>query len=76
LTGDTTLNYTNDAVGSYIIQITQDATGGRTLSFASNRFLSDGVPSISTAANSISLIQLLFVSDKAIITSIQNLTNV
>jgi hypothetical protein len=75
LTGDTTLNYINDAVGSYIIQITQDATGGRTLSFAANRFLSDGVPSISTDPNSISLIQLLFVSDKAIVQSIQNLTN-
>jgi hypothetical protein len=74
LTGDTTLNYTNDAVGSYIIQITQDATGGRTLSFAANRFLSDVIPTISTAPNSISLIQLLFINDKAIVQSIQNLT--
>jgi hypothetical protein len=75
LTGDTTLDYTNQAPGSYIIQIKQDATGGRTLGFAANKFISDGTPSISTDPNSISLIQLLFIGDKAIVQSIQNLTN-
>ena len=76
LTGNTTLDYTNQAPGSYIIQIKQDATGGRTLGFAANKFISDGTPSISTAANSVSLIQLLFISDAAIVVSIQNLTTV
>lgn len=73
LTGDTTLDYVNEAPGSYIIQIKQDATGGRTLSFADNKFIADVVPTISSAANSISLIQLLFISNKAIVISIQNL---
>jgi hypothetical protein len=76
LTGNTTLDYTNQAPGSYIIQIKQDATGGRTLGFAANKFISDGTPSISTAPNSVSLIQLLFISDAAIVVSIQNLTTV
>jgi len=76
LTGNTTLDYTNSAPGSYVIQIKQDSTGGRTLSFASNKFISDVTPFISIGANTISLIQLLFISNKAIVISIQNLTNV
>lgn len=76
LTGNTVLDYINPSAGSYVIQVKQDATGGRLLTFANNKFIADGIPNISTAPNSISLIQLLFVSGKAIVISIQNLTNV
>jgi hypothetical protein len=76
LTGNTTLDYSNATAGSYVIQVKQDATGGRTLSFTTNKFIAGVLPTIATGANQISLIQLLFVSGKAIVISIENLTNV
>jgi hypothetical protein len=73
LTGNTTLDYTNAFDGSYIIRIKQDATGGRTLSFTSGKFIAVTTPTISTTANSISLIQIIHIGDKSIVQSVQNL---
>jgi hypothetical protein len=73
LTGNTTLDYSNAFDGSYIIRIKQDATGGRTLSFTSGKFIAATTPAISTTANSISLIQIIHIADKSIVQSVQNL---
>jgi hypothetical protein len=73
LTGNTTLDYSNAFDGSYIIRIKQDATGGRTLSFTTGKFIAATTPTISTTANSTSLVQIIHIGDKSIVQSVQNL---
>lgn len=63
LTGNATLSApTNLQPGSYLLIVTQDATGNRTMSFASAYKWAGGfAPVLSTAANAIDI--LSFVSD-------------
>lgn len=57
LGGNWTLsNPTNKAVGRYTLTVTQDATGGRTLSFGTDYLTSNGDIAINTAANAVSIL--------------------
>ena len=60
LTGPTTLAFSNPKIGTYIIKVKQDGTGGRTLTFPSMKWSDAAVPSITTAANAIDLITLIY----------------
>jgi hypothetical protein len=60
LTGPTTLAFSNPKIGTYIIKVKQDATGGRTLSFPVMKWSDAAVPSITTSANAIDLITLIY----------------
>jgi len=78
LTGNTTLDYSNEYDGSYIIKIKQDATGGRTLSFATGKFISTGgvAPEISTGANEVTILQIIQIDGDAVVTTLQNLSSI
>lgn len=76
LTGDTTLDYTNSFEGSYVIRVQQDGTGGRTLGFAGGgKFIGATAPSIGTASNAVSIIQLIHIGTQSIVSSQTNLIN-
>jgi hypothetical protein len=60
LTGPTTLAFSNPQIGTYIIKVKQDGTGGRTLTFPSMKWSDAAVPTITTAANAIDLITLIY----------------
>jgi len=60
LTGPTTLAFSNPKIGTYIIKIKQDGTGGRTLTFPIMKWADAAVPTITTAANAIDLITLIY----------------
>ena len=60
LTGPTTLAFSNPKIGTYIIKVKQDGTGGRTLTFPSMKWSDAAVPTITTAANAIDLITLIY----------------
>jgi hypothetical protein len=60
LTGSTTLAFSNPQIGTYIIKVKQDGTGGRTLTFPSMKWSDAAVPTITTAANAIDLITLIY----------------
>ena len=60
LTGPTTLAFSNPKIGTYIIKVKQDGTGGRTLTFPIMKWADAAVPTITTAANAIDLITLIY----------------
>ncbi len=60
LTGPTTLTFSNPKIGTYIIKVKQDGTGGRTLTFPIMKWSDAAVPTITTAANAIDLITLIY----------------
>lgn len=76
LTGDTTLTYTNEYAGSYIVRIKQDGVGGRSLAFAADKFIApEGLtPAISTGSGDLTLLQLIYIDNRAIVVSIENLS--
>jgi hypothetical protein len=76
LTGNTTLDYSNQSEGSYILLVKQDGTGGRSLSFASGgKFIGATAVSIGTASNAKSVIQLIHIGTQSIVTYQTNLIN-
>ena len=60
LTGPTTLAFSNPKIGTYIIKVKQDGTGGRTLTFPTMKWADAAVPTITSAANAIDLITLIY----------------
>jgi hypothetical protein len=75
LTGNATLSTTNDAIGSYVVYVKQDSTGGRTLTMHSDgRFLGATAISIATASNAVSVIQLVCIGTQSVVTYQKNLT--
>mgnify|MGYP006165215443 CR=1 FL=1 len=60
LTGPTTLDFSNPKIGTYIIKVKQDGAGGRTLTFPIMKWADAAVPTITTAANAIDLITLIY----------------
>jgi hypothetical protein len=76
LTGNTTLDYSNQSEGSYMLLINQDGTGGRSLSFTSGgKFIGATAVSIGTASNAKSVIQLTHIGTQSIVTYQTNLVN-
>ena len=78
LIGDTTLDYTNARPGSYVVKLNQDGTGNWNLNYASGKFIAENgfSPTISLTASSVTLLQLIYIGDKAIVSSIQNLSSI
>jgi hypothetical protein len=76
LTGNTTLDYSNQSEGSYILLVKQDGTGGRSLSFTSGgKFIGATAVSIGTASNAKSVIQLIHIGTQSIVNYQTNLIN-
>ena len=76
LTGNTVLTTTNRNVGSYMVYIKQDGTGGRTFNLSTDgQFLGATAISIGTASNAVSILQLICVGTQSVATSQKNLTS-
>lgn len=75
MTGSTTLDTTNERVGSYVIILNQDSTGGRNLSLTSGKFIGATAISIATAPNAKNILQIIYGTTQSIITGQQNLIN-
>jgi hypothetical protein len=60
LTGTTMLAFTNPKIGTYIIKIKQDATGNRIINFPTIKWSDGAVPTITTTANAVDLITLIY----------------
>ena len=60
LTGSTTLAFINPKVGTYIIKIKQDGTGNWALNFPTIKWADATAPTITTTANAIDLITLIY----------------
>ena len=73
LTASTTLDYSNAQVGSYVVVVSQNATGGYALSLTSGKFIGVTAISIGSAANSKSILQVIYDGSSAIISSQRNL---
>ena len=59
-TTNTTLAFSNPKIGTYIIKVKQDVTGGGTLTFPSMKWSDAAVPTITSTANAIDLITLIY----------------
>jgi len=70
----TTLSFANGQTASYIILLTQDATGGRTVSWSGNWLAPDGTIDVNTAANSKTLITGFFDGTYMIISEVTYLS--
>lgn len=74
LFSNTDIDYVNPKVGVYILLIKQDGVGNRRLNFAPNRFLvPDSGFGINLEPNGVTLLNMYYVSDKMIITSVSSL---
>lgn len=62
LNSNTTLDYSNAKSGTYIFKFEQDGTGNRVLSFASNKFRTEGgtTPTLSTTAGAIDILSCIY----------------
>jgi len=60
LTGPTTLAFSNPRIGTYIIKVKQDGIGGRMLTFPIMKWSDAAVPTITSTANAIDLITLIY----------------
>jgi len=60
LTSNTTLSFTNPRIGTYIIKIKQDGTGGRVVTFPTMKWADDAVPTITPTANRTDLVTLIY----------------
>ncbi len=60
LEANTTLNFLNPRIGTYIIKIKQNATGGKTLTFPTIKWADNIAPIITTTANKIDLLTLIY----------------
>jgi hypothetical protein len=78
LTGNATLDYSNAATGTYIIKVTQDGTGGRTVSWVADSWqASGGSVTIDSDADATTILSCFYDTDasRMIITEIQNLSD-
>ena len=75
LTASTTLTTTNEQFGSYIVIVSQNATGNYALNLVANKFIGATSISIGTASNAKSIIQMVYDGSRSIITSQRNLIN-
>ena len=69
---NTTLSFTNPRIGTYIIKIKQDGTGGRTVTFPTIKWADDAVPTITTTANRTDLVTLIYDGAHYYATCLQN----
>ncbi|MEI8141399.1 MAG: hypothetical protein WCG90_00895 [Chitinophagia bacterium] len=60
LTSNTTLSFTNPRIGTYIIKIKQDGTGGKVVTFPTMKWADDAVPTITATANRTDLVTLIY----------------
>jgi hypothetical protein len=60
LTGSTTLAFTNPKIGTYIIKIKQDGSGNRTLNFPTIKWADAAVPTVTSTANAVDLITIIY----------------
>jgi hypothetical protein len=74
LTASSGLTTTNERVGSYVIIVNQNATGGYNLNLQSGKFVGANAISIGTASNAKSILQVIYDGTTSIITSQKNLT--
>lgn len=74
-----TLDYTNAPSSSYgatyVVEVTQDSTGSRTLGYASGKFLSAGSSDIESGGDTISEIWLRWNGSKMVVNTLKNLTD-
>jgi len=78
LTGNVTLDYSGATTGTYIIVLTQDATGGRTVSWTASKWQAEGGSvTIDTASNGRTVLSCFYDTsvDKMVVTEIQNLSD-
>jgi hypothetical protein len=78
MTGDVTLDYSNATTGTYIIVLKQDATGGRTVSWAASSWqASGGSVTIDSDANDYTVLSCFYndMNSRMVITEIQNLSD-
>lgn len=78
LTGNVTLDYSGATSGTYIIVLTQDATGGRTVSWTASKWQAEGgIITIDTSANGRTVLSCFYDTsvDKMVATEIQNLSD-
>ena len=69
---NTTLSFTNPRIGTYIIKIKQDGTGGRTVTFPTIKWADDAVPTVTTTANRTDLVTLIYDGTHYYATCLQN----
>ena len=72
LTSNTTLSFTNPRIGTYIIKIKQDGTGGKTVTFPTIKWADDAVPTITATANRTDLVTLIYDGTNYYATCLQN----
>jgi len=79
MTGNiTSLDYSNATTGTYIIALKQDASGGATVAFATNKWqASAGSVSIDSGANELTILSCYYHADtnRMIVTDINNLSD-
>jgi hypothetical protein len=69
---NTTLSFTNPRIGTYIIKIKQDDTGGRTVTFPTIKWADDAVPTITATRNRTDLVTLIYDGTNYYATCLQN----
>ena len=72
LNANTTLSFTNPRIGTYIIKIKQDDTGGRTVTFPTIKWADDAVPTITATRNRTDLVTLIYDGTHYYATCLQN----
>lgn len=72
LTSNTTLAFSNPRIGTYIIKIKQDATGGRVVTFPIMKWADDSVPTITATANRTDLLTIIYDGINYYATCLQN----
>ena len=60
LSTNTTLTFSNPRIGTYIIKIKQDSTGGRLVTFPTIKWADDAVPTITATANRTDLVTIIY----------------
>ncbi len=73
LQSNTSLAFSNPRIGTYIIQIKQDAAGGRSLNFPNTIMWSDSIiPIITSTANKIDIVTIIYTGSKYFGSILQN----
>ncbi len=73
LQSNTSLDFSNPRIGTYIIQIKQDAIGGRTLIFPNTIKWSDSIiPLITSTANKIDIVTIIYTGSNYFGSILQN----
>lgn len=72
LSSNTTLTFSNPRIGTYIIKIKQDETGGRVVTLPIMKWADDSVPIITTTANRTDLLTIIYDGTSYYATCLQN----